>query len=71
MSVVSLAAIQYALEPLLLSLLAFVGPCNNPAAVSPDVRLGLALPRDTIVTAVLADAQDIERVKDPYVSQEL
>ncbi len=71
MSVVGLAAIQYALELLLLSLLAFVGPCNDPAAVGPDVRLGLALPRDAIVTAILADTRDMERVEDPYVSREL
>ncbi len=70
-SVIGLAAIQYALELLLLSLLAFVGPCNNPAAVGLDVRLGLALPGDAIVTAILADTRDIERIKDPYVGQEL
>ncbi len=71
LSVVGLAVVQYALELPLLGLLAFVGPCNNPATVSPNVRLGLTLPRDAVVAATPADTRDIERVEDLYVGQEL
>ncbi len=67
MSVVSLAVVQYTLELLLLGLLAFVGLCNDPATVGPNVRLGLTLPRDAVVATTPADMRDIEHIKDLYV----
>src|SRR4051812_39037754 len=70
-SVVGLAAIQYALELPLLGLLAFVGPCDDPAAVGPDVRLGLVLSRDAVAPAVLADTRDMEGVENLHVGWEL
>ena len=66
-SVVGLAVVQYALELLLLGLLAFVGLCNDPATVGLNVRLGLTLPRDAVVAATPADTRDIERVEDLYI----
>ena len=70
-SVVGLAIVQYALELPFLGLLALVGLCNDPAAVGPDVGLGLALPGDAVVAAIRVDTRDMERVEDLHVGRKL